>query len=317
MFQWLTSKPNLKLAQQGVLGINARNLDYIFESNPRRFYPLVDDKLETKKLAEKAGIAFPKTYAVIRYQDQIRKFGEIIGDRGDFVVKPAEGSGGSGVMVIVDRGDNYFIKGSGHTVSMGDMQYHLNNTLSGLYSLGGLTDKAIVEYRVKSAKLFDAIAYQGVPDVRIIVYKGVPAMTMLRLPTRRSDGKANLHSGGIGVGISVQSGKTTFGVQHNHYVEFHPDTRVPIAGIAIPYWGEILHMASRFNSIIGLGYIGVDIVIDEEFGPMLLELNARPGIAIQIANQAGLKRRLQTIDKHIDTLHSVEDKVLFAMAHFV
>ena len=46
-----------------------------------------------------------------------------------------------------------------------------------------------------------------------------------------------------------------------------------------------------------LGYLGVDIVLDRELGPMMLELNARPGLAIQIANNQGLAPILQYAEK--------------------
>ena len=42
------------LSSEGVLGLNRRNGDYILRFNPRRLYPLVDDKLQTKRLALKA-----------------------------------------------------------------------------------------------------------------------------------------------------------------------------------------------------------------------------------------------------------------------
>lgn len=317
MFQRFMSNFNFDLKSQGVLGINARNLDYIFECNRRRFYPLVDNKLETKRLSAEADISHPETYAVIEYQDQVRRFKEIIGNRHDFVIKPAHGSGGSGVLVIVNRVDDEFIKGSGHSCDLGDIEYYLNNVLSGLYSLGGGTDKAIIEYRVKSTGAFAPISYQGVPDVRIIVYKGVPTMAMLRLPTRQSDGKANLHVGGIGVGISIHQGKTTHGTQKGRFIENHPDTRVCLRGIDIPYWDEILYISSQFDKMLGLGYIGVDMVIDETYGPMLLEVNARPGIAIQIANKTGLQGRLHLVDQYIKKLQTVEEKVAFAKENFL
>ena len=46
----------------------------------------------------------------------------------------------------------------------------------------------------------------------------------------------------------------------------------------------------------GLGYLGTDMVLDRDRGPMLLELNARPGLAIQMANGEGLRRRLDLIE---------------------
>jgi hypothetical protein len=49
----------------------------------------------------------------------------------------------------------------------------------------------------------------------------------------------------------------------------------------------------------GLGYIGADVVLDARRGPMVLELNARPGLAIQLANRAGLMPRLDTVDERL------------------
>jgi hypothetical protein len=47
---------------------------------------------------------------------------------------------------------------------------------------------------------------------------------------------------------------------------------------------------------VGLGYLGVDIVVDAAAGPLLLEANARPGLAIQTANGLGLVPCLDRID---------------------
>jgi len=310
------SKAHAELEANGVLGINSRNLDYIFESNNRKYYPQVDDKVITKHLAMQAGITCPETYAIIEYQDQVRDFEAMIAGRTDFVIKPAQGSGGEGILIITDRNNQGFVKASGQVISLGTIKYHLNNILGGLYSLGGMKDKAIIEYRVRSTRQFINVTYRGVPDIRLIVYQGVPVMAMLRLPTQQSDGKANLHAGGIGVGVSIQKGVTTYCVQHNDFIETHPDTGVELRDIMIPDWETILDLAARFDQIIGLRYIGVDIVIDQACGPMLLELNARPGISIQIANRAGLKHRLKKVDRYIQNLHTVEEKIAFARAEF-
>ena len=44
----------------------------------------------------------------------------------------------------------------------------------------------------------------------------------------------------------------------------------------------------RLSHALQLGYVGVDIVLDANYGPMVLEANARPGLNIQIANNQGL-----------------------------
>jgi predicted ATP-grasp superfamily ATP-dependent carboligase len=58
-------------------------------------------------------------------------------------------------------------------------------------------------------------------------------------------------------------------------------------------------MSRQVAAAVGLGYLGVDIVLDPRRGPLLLEANARPGLAIQHANAAGLVPRLQEIETRL------------------
>jgi alpha-L-glutamate ligase-like protein len=287
-----------RLNSRGVLGLNRRNAEYITLLNRRRDYPLVDDKLRTKELALASGMAVPELYGVISTQHQIRNLPELLGPRDRFVVKPAHGSGGNGILVITGRHKEHYRKASGELVSWSDLSHHVSSTISGLYSLGGHRDRAMIEYCVDPDPAFDDVSFQGVPDIRVIVLLGYPAMAMLRLPTRQSDGKANLHQGALGVGIDLTTGNTTTAVQGNDPVDEHPDTGHAIDGIEIPAWTDILELAARSWEITGLGYLGVDVVIDRNFGPLILELNARPGLNIQIANQSGLMHRLERIRKH-------------------
>jgi alpha-L-glutamate ligase-like protein len=121
-------------------------------------------------------------------------------------------------------------------------------------------------------------------------------MAMCRLPTAASAGRANLHQGAIGVGIDINSGRAIFAEHHNRPVTTHMDTGAPITGFHLPAWDEVLALASRASEISGLAYVGVDVVMDAERGPLLLELNARPGLAIQVANNEGLLPRLRQVE---------------------
>jgi alpha-L-glutamate ligase-like protein len=297
------------LAKVGILGINQRNLDYVLAENPRHLYPLVDNKVLTKDLAEKHGVPTPRKIAVIEYQAQARKVTKLTAGNKSFVIKPARGSGGGGILVISDSEDGIYFKPSGALVNQRDLQYHVQNILSGMYSFGGQDDVALIEEMVEFDPIFEDIAYQGVPDIRLISYRGVPTMAMVRLPTRASDGKANLHVGGIGVGIDLATGITTTGVQFGKITNRHPDTRHMIAGRQIPFWPEMLSIAARMYDYTGLGYLGVDIVLDKTQGPLLLEVNARPGIAIQIANQCGLLDILERIQDLSANAHTVEERI--------
>ena len=66
------------LQKRGVLGINGRNTLYTLAYNPRHLYPLVDDKLRTKVLAQKAGIAVPELYAVVQIEHQVQALPELL-----------------------------------------------------------------------------------------------------------------------------------------------------------------------------------------------------------------------------------------------
>ncbi len=304
------------LEDRGVLGLNHRNAGYTLWHNPRHLYPLVDDKLTTKRLAEKAGLAVPTLYGVIEIERQVRGLSALLEPHDDFVIKPAQGSGGDGIVVITGRRGDRYRKASGQFITQEDLNHHVSNTLSGLYSLGGHPDKALIEYRVKFDPIFETISYQGIPDIRIIIFLGVPVMAMVRLPTRMSDGKANLHQGAIGAGIDLATGRTLSGVWRNEIIAEHPDTEHPIIGVQIPHWETLLRQSAQCYELTGLGYQGVDLVLDDTKGPLILELNARPGLNIQIANQAGLLPRLQLVEQKIHTLTQLEDRLRFAKSHF-
>lgn len=305
-----------KLAGAGVLSLNRRNAEYTLWHNPRHLYPLVDDKITTKQLAKKAGMAVPPLYGVIEIEHQVRELASLLQAHEDFVIKPAQGSGGDGIMVIIGRRGGHYRKANGQFITQDDLDHHVSNSLSGLYSLGGHPDKVLIEYRVQFDPIFEAISYQGVPDVRIIVFLGVPTMAMVRLPTRMSEGKANLHQGAIGAGIDLRTGKTLSGVWKNEIITEHPDTDQSITNVQIPGWETLLDLAARSYELTGLGYQGVDLVLDKDKGPLILELNARPGLNIQIANRAGLLTRLQLVEKYAPGLKSVEDRIAFSKEHF-
>jgi len=308
-----------KLRTTGVLGLHERNTDFIMRLNPRRLYPTVDDKVLTKELALAAGMPVPDLYGVIVHQAEVRNLAEIIGDRNSFVIKPAQGSGGDGILVVVGRSerkrDSYRLS-NGMLISEGELQHHISNIVGGQYSLSGTRDKALIEYCVQFDPTFAEVSYQGVPDIRVIVYRGYPAMAMVRLPTRASDGKANLHQGAVGAGVDLSTGITLQGVLDDMLVEEHPDTGALVAGLQIPQWGFILESSARGCEVTGLGYIGVDMVIDADLGPLILEMNARPGLNIQIANCTGLAQRIARIEEIHDETATPEERAAIARMEF-
>lgn len=303
-----------RLRAKGVLGINGRNRRYVSARNDRKYFHLVDDKLVTKQLAMDAGVPVPKLIGKIAYTGAVKTAPAMLKDAGDFVIKPARGSGGGGILVADGADENGVRKASGKRMSWAEVSFHLNNILSGMYSLGGDgSDIAVIEERLHPHSIFRTLAFSGVPDVRVIVFRGVPVMAMLRLPTSESDGKANLHTGGVGAGLDLATGITTHAVQHNQPVAQHPDFLTELTGLQLPGWNHVLKLSTDIAAAVpALGYVGVDIVIDEDRGPTLLELNARPGISVQIANRRGLAHPLAKLEEMTDIPDGSDARIALA-----
>lgn len=284
---------------RSVLGMNARNLHYIRPYNFRRARMIADNKLLSKKLLKKGGLPVPKLLAVIRTHEELEHFDwETLPVT--FALKPNRGFGGGGIVVVYAKSKKEeltWIKADGSKIHVRDLIDHIRNILDGSFSLSGTPDTAFFEERMQLTKTFKPYTFKGIPDIRLVIFNSVPVMAMLRLPTRESGGKANLQQGALGIGIDLSSGVTTTAVygKKSRFIEHLPGSRLSLSGIRIPYWNDILHLATEAQKISGLGFLGADIAIDREHGPVFLELNARPGLQIQVANRSGLKERLERV----------------------
>ncbi len=276
------------------LGMNARNYLYIRPKNKRRAKERADNKLLTKQRLLKHAIPTTKLIAVFRSFADVRAY-PWKDLRGDFVLKPARGYGGSGIMVVRKWDGKQGKRLHAADVTPQELEAEIFNILDGASSLDNLPDTAFLEERVVVSSTMRKLSAGGVPDVRVIVANRVPVMAMLRLPTVYSGGKANLQQGAIGIGIDLRTGITTKGVFHGGSVAIIPGTKTKVRGIKLPQWDKVLEIATRSQDVSGLGYAGIDIVYDEEKGPLVLEVNARPGLKIQLANGASLRTRLERV----------------------
>lgn len=283
-----------------ILGMNARNLRFIRPNNPKKAIRIADDKLLSKKILKKGGIPVPKLIARIRNNEELENF-NWNNLPNSFALKPNRGLGGEGIIVVYGKKKNRpdaWIKADGSIITIEDFKNHIRNILDGSFSLSGVPDTAFFEERLRLLKLFKPYSFKGIPDIRVIVYNKVPVMAMLRLPTRESGGKANLQQGAVGVGIDLASGVTTTAVQgkKSKIVDTIPNSRLSVSGLRIPFWREILELAVKTQEISGLGFLGADVAIDKERGPVFLEVNARAGLSIQVANQSGLQERMERVE---------------------
>ncbi|SMF20766.1 alpha-L-glutamate ligase-related protein [Alteromonadaceae bacterium Bs31] len=305
------------LKSRGILGMNRRNIAYISRYNKRHAFPLVDNKLLTKTLAIEFQVAVPELIAVIDSQHDVQLLEKKLQGRKKFCIKPAKGSGGKGILVICASEQGEYLRSNGQAISLMDIQRHISNILAGLFSLGGAVDVAVIEDLIEVDPDMGRFSHEGVPDIRLIVFRGVPVMAMMRLACTASQGKANLHQGAVGVGIDIASGRAVHAVQHDTPIQHHPDTGLALKDLVIPSWHCLLELGCACADMTGLGFLGVDLVMDKTIGPALLELNARPGLSIQIANDAGLLPRLRKVEElNRAELMVVSQRVAFAEQHF-
>lgn len=312
------------LKEMGILGINNRVGRYILRHNKRANYPLVDNKILTAQRSTEWGIATPENYLIVENYGSLKNLHLKLMHYNSFVIKPANGSQGNGIIVITEvikeevDGEIKILckRTNGRIMEIDEVKHHISGILSGLYSLSGKSDAAIIQEKIEMHPIFEEYSYGGIPDIRVIVFEGFPVMSMVRLPTKSSDGRANLHQGAIGAGLNMANGHSNNAVIRNQVVEFHPDTGAALAGLQLPYWKEILVLAAKCYDMVGLGYLGADIVLTPNHGPIILELNARPGLGIQIANLAGLVPRLEKIREVAGKGMSPEERALFSMKNF-
>lgn len=294
-----------------ILGLNARTQLYSYRFNPRNKKKIADSKVQTWKVLKKAGVATPMIIKRFKNPSDVLFYEwEMLPDA--FALKPSRGLGGDGIIVIKKRFETKYLGKNGkekllkdktawvttqkEKITADDLKLHVLDILEGAYSMGSEPDVALVQEYVGRHKVFRRFAYRGTPDIRIIVFKKVPIIAMLRLPTKESKGRANLHQGAVGVGVDIATGITTRAVWHQDYIRRKPGSNRKLHGIKIPQWNNVLTTAVNAQIASGLSYVGADIVLHPEKGPMVIELNAQPGLQIQLANRVGLRRRLDKIE---------------------
>jgi alpha-L-glutamate ligase-like protein/uncharacterized protein (TIGR02421 family) len=276
----------------GILGINSRNLDYISKYNSSEHKKFADNKIFTKHFLESRDIGVARLYHVVGKHTQLTSdFFASLPET--FVIKPNRGYGGGGILVIVRKKGNYWITASGKKLNEEYLYRHGIAILDGKYSISGMSDTIIFEEKLEPHPDFRKLTEVGLPDIRIIVFNMVPVIAMLRVPTYESEGKANMEVGAVALGIDIGTGKTTGGAYYSQFIKKLPNGHSAI-DFQVPFWDEILFAASKIQNVTGIGFVGVDLVITKT-GIKVLEINARSGLKIQIANKIPLKNRLEKV----------------------
>lgn len=277
------------------LGLNSRNFIYIRKYNFKRSKSIADSKVRSKKLFLKNQVPTTNIIKIFRKRQDIKYFEWDLPKEG-FVIKPSRGYGGEGILLFKKWDGEKAMTSSGNIYDKRMLASHVFDILEGTFSLQQLPDIAYIEELVTASPFFKKLSPIGLPDIRVIVFRKIPIMAMIRIPTEESEGKASLHLGAIGLGIGLRTGITFHAVHGEKSISYLPDTKIKTRGIKIPFWDEVLKIAVNAQTISGLGYAGVDIVVDKDKGPLVLEINARPGLSIQLVNKASLRTRLERVE---------------------
>lgn len=278
---------NFHKNSRGVLSINQRNLQYIYPKNRREHYPLADDKVLTKELLIPAGVPMPKTFMTYGNFYELANLADDLAGHNDFVIKPAKGRVGGGIITVSERRGNNWLSLNGQEYSLNHLKRHISDIIFGVFSYD-LQDRAIIEELILQHRDLQRLSPFGLADVRLIIMDDKTIMPMLRVPTKDSDGKSNLHQGALGVGIDLQTGITNNAVWMGKEITHHPDSSFPLIGQQLPFWAEIIKIGETASRATPLNYLGVDIGIGRQ-GPVMLEINVRPGLEIQNINNCGLR----------------------------
>jgi alpha-L-glutamate ligase-like protein len=277
-----------------ILGMNARNRLYV-PLNPKFSKSICHSKYATKVLLLNEGIPTPDVYGILTSQEEVN---EVNWDQliKDFVIKPTNGHAGKGVIAFRKKVRDEWIDVVGRHWSEEELRIHCLDILEGQYSSHGASPKVIIEERIIPHPILNKYSYKGTPDLRVVVFNSVPVMAYARLPTKESEGRANQSQGALGVGIDIGTGLTTFAAAHKtQLIRYLPGTKTELRDIQVPFWDKTLLMAVKAARAAKLVYGGIDLFIHQEKGPMVVELNYRPGLSIQVANQAGLRKRLEKV----------------------
>ncbi|TNF33311.1 MAG: hypothetical protein EP329_08455 [Deltaproteobacteria bacterium] len=285
LLRWLTA------SRSAVLGMNRRNCELVLPKNPRRHFDIANDKLLTKRILAPAGVPVAPTLTTFSSFFELAELDDRLAGHDSFAVKPSRGAGGRGVLVVAGRDGDRFRTPSGRWVERDALSRRIADIVYGVYT-HDKPDVALVEPRLVPHPFFAGLFPSALSDVRVIVVDDVPALAMLRVPTESSDGRANLHQGGLGLGVDLATGEINRGWHRGRPITHHPDSGAPLLGMRVPQWDEVLDISRRTSRAVPLNYLGLDIVFDATLGPLVLEINVRPGLEIQNVTGVPLRGRL-------------------------
>jgi alpha-L-glutamate ligase-like protein len=278
-----------------LLGQNARNLNYIKNYNTKIAKKLADSKLNTKEFLSANSVATPETIMTINNENTIDDslFDKLIPP---FVVKPNWGFWGKWILIFTKISSSLdYITNDWQVFTKKELLSHFRAILDWFYSLSWNRDKVLIEKKIELDEEIELLWKYWLPDIRIIVFNMVPVMAMLRVPTEISNWKANIHAWACWVWIDIWTWKLTYITSYSKIIKSIPGVW-DVRWLKLPDWDKALALAVKSQQVTKIWYIWCDIVLDKVLWPLVLELNIRPWLEVQMANLSPLKNRLRKVE---------------------
>lgn len=195
----------------------------------------------------------------------------------------------------IEKELNYY-KVSWKTISENTLERYLLDILWGKYSMTLGWDTILIEEKLVPWEWFERFCKHWLADIRVIVFNLVPIASMVRIPTEKSEWKANLAQWWAAAWIEVWSWKIySYYTNRKIHLNQFPKDKSNLKWYQMPFWDEILFFSSQIQFYVNLWYLALDWVITPEW-PKLLEINARAWLELQNVCSLNLKTRLDKVD---------------------
>lgn len=213
------------------------------------------------------------------HEHGIEKLKEFVEKHHEFIVKPVDGLGGSGVR-----------KASIDEYASIDELYNKIET-----------NRTFLEEIVVQNEEWGKICPKSVNTIRAMTRIMNGKAELFYAAARIGNGKVimdNFHQGGVGVSIDMEKGTLVGNAVSKDLeeMEVHGATGIKFDGYKIPYWDEIKKMvceAAEINKEVRV--VGWDVAIAKD-GPLLIEANRRPGFdLVQVLLNHGAKYMLEEV----------------------
>ncbi|MCX6807778.1 MAG: DUF1704 domain-containing protein [Patescibacteria group bacterium] len=284
-----------------ILGANSNFLDFVYPVRSQQDFSWIKNRSKIKAWLQARGIFMPKTLLIVKNISDLDRLNfDILPQK--FIIRKVFNNGrDDNILTLSSIGANAWLDSRKRLWKPEDIKQHILDILDGGFSKSGLPDIACIEQRPELDKFFARLGQDGLPVIKIIVYRNVPLMAMLKLaPPAIVNNKFGLRQNEILIGIDIATGETTnlftnSVFDHKKEILTLPWSGRVVRGLEIPMWQDILLLASQVQSLINANYLTVEISLDAKNGPVVCGLSIDSDLDVQLANHSSLRERLDKV----------------------